>query len=174
LVLSAKKISFILWPAERVNRVEKRVLEITLSGEDQTESLGRELALWLKPGDVVALHGELGAGKTCLVRGLVKGLGLEESQVASPSFSLINEYTGPVPIFHIDCYRLQSSEEIEELGLEEYMEGPGITVIEWAERISDLAEDRLEVHFSILGETKRRVRIEALGTVAGREIKIDF
>jgi tRNA threonylcarbamoyladenosine biosynthesis protein TsaE len=150
------------------------VLEIILSGEDQTESLGRKLAQWLKPGDVVALHGELGAGKTCLVRGLAQGLGLEEGQVASPSFSLINEYAGPTPIFHIDCYRLQSNEEIEELGLEEYMDGPGITVIEWAERIRDLTEDRLEVYFSILGETKRLVRIEALGATAGRELKIDI
>jgi len=154
--------------------LDKWVLEITLSGEDETESLGRELAIWLKPGDVVALHGELGAGKTCLVRGLVQGLGLEESQVASPSFSLINEYTGTVPIFHIDCYRLQSDEEIEELGLEEYMDGPGITVIEWAERIRDLSEDRLEMYFSILGERKRLLRIEALGAMAEREIKIDF
>jgi tRNA threonylcarbamoyladenosine biosynthesis protein TsaE len=157
-----------------MNRLEKRVQEITLSGEDQTERLGRELAQWLKPGDVVALHGELGAGKTCLVRGLAQGLGLEEGQVASPSFSLINEYVGPIPIFHIDCYRLQSNEEIEELGLEEYMDGPGITVIEWAERIRDLTEDRLEVYFSILGETKRLVRIEALGATAGRELRIDI
>jgi tRNA threonylcarbamoyladenosine biosynthesis protein TsaE len=157
-----------------VDWVEKAVLEVTLSGEDKTEVLGRGLALWLKPGDVVALHGELGAGKTCLVRGLAQGLGLEESQVASPSFSLINEYPGPVPLFHIDCYRLQWDEEIEELGLEEYWDGPGVTAIEWAERIGNLPEDRLEIFFHILGPTERLIRIEAMGTMAGREIKINF
>jgi tRNA threonylcarbamoyladenosine biosynthesis protein TsaE len=150
---------------------------LTLNGERATEALGRCLAHCLRAGDVLALHGELGAGKTCLVRGLAHGLGLEESQVASPSFSLINEYhgeyPGAVPLFHIDCYRLHLEEEIEELGLEEYMDGPGLTAIEWAERIGELPEDRLEITFEILGPTERRVRIEALGEMARRDLNID-
>jgi tRNA threonylcarbamoyladenosine biosynthesis protein TsaE len=153
-----------------MEKVEKCCRSLTLSGERATEALGRRLARSLRAGDVLALHGELGAGKTCLVRGLAHGLGLEESQVASPSFSLVNEYAGPVPLFHIDCYRLHLEEEIEELGLEEYMDGPGITAIEWAERIEELPEDRLEVTFEILGPAERRVRIEARGEMARRDL----
>lgn len=149
----------------------------TLNGAEATEDLGRNLARGLRAGDVLALHGDLGAGKTCLVRGLARGLGLEENQVASPSFSLINEYPGEypgaIPLYHIDCYRLHLAEEIEELGLEEYMDGPGITVIEWAERIRDLPEDRLEISFQILGPTERRIQIEALGEMARRDLNID-
>jgi tRNA threonylcarbamoyladenosine biosynthesis protein TsaE len=156
-----------------MEKVGKCLRSLTLSGERATEGLGRRLAHCLRAGDVLALHGELGAGKTCLVRGLALGLGLEESQVASPSFSLVNEYAGPVPLFHIDCYRLHLEEELEELGLEEYMEGPGVTVIEWAERIGELPEDRLEITFEILGPSERIVRIEALGEMARRDLNFE-
>jgi tRNA threonylcarbamoyladenosine biosynthesis protein TsaE len=132
-------------------------------GEEGTEQLGRKIAALLQPGDVLALYGELGAGKTCLVRGLARGLGIDERLVASPSFSLINEYPGPLPLVHIDCYRLHLEEELDELGLEEYFDGPGVTVIEWAERINDLPEDRLEITFDLPDETSRHIRIEALG-----------
>jgi tRNA threonylcarbamoyladenosine biosynthesis protein TsaE len=111
---------------------------------------------------------QLGAGKTCLVRGLARGLTLDEDLVASPSFSLINEYPGPLPLFHMDCYRLHLDEEIEELGLEEYFDGPGITVIEWAERIKDLPEDRLDISLTILGETERHIRISPYGKMVRR------
>jgi len=148
--------------------VEGALFEEAVVGEEATEQLGQQLASLLRSGDVVALYGELGAGKTCLVRGLAKGLGLEEGLVASPSFSLINEYPGPVPLFHIDCYRLYLEEEIEELGLEEYMEGRGITAIEWAERIRHLPDNRLDITFRIMGETGRLIRIEAYGAMARR------
>jgi tRNA threonylcarbamoyladenosine biosynthesis protein TsaE len=144
------------------------ILEETVSGEEATEQLGRQLASLLRSGDVVALHGELGAGKTCLVRGLAKGLGVDEGLVASPSFSLINEYPGPVSLFHIDCYRLHLEEEIEELGLEEYMDGRGITAIEWAERIIHLPDDRLEISIRITSPTGRVIRMEAYGEIARR------
>ena len=144
------------------------LLEEAVTGEKTTEQLGQQLASLLRSGDVVALYGELGAGKTCLVRGLAKGLGLEEGLVASPSFSLINEYPGPLPLFHMDCYRLHLDEEIEELGLEEYFDGSGITVIEWAERIKDLPEDRLDISFTILDETGRHIRICPYGKMVQR------
>ena len=144
------------------------LLEEAVTGEKTTEQLGQQLASLLRSGDVVALYGELGAGKTCLVRGLAKGLGLEEGLVASPSFSLINEYPGPVSLFHMDCYRLHLEEEIEELGLEEYMDGPGITAIEWAERISRLPDNRLDISIRITGPTTRLIRIEAYGDIAQR------
>jgi tRNA threonylcarbamoyladenosine biosynthesis protein TsaE len=137
-------------------------------GEEGTEQLGQKIAALLQAGDVLALYGELGAGKTCLVRGLAKGLGVDERLVASPSFSLINEYPGPLPVVHIDCYRLHLEEELDELGLEEYFDGPGVTVIEWAERISDLPDDRLEITFRLQDDTCRQIRIEACGELEER------
>ncbi|MBA4393969.1 MAG: tRNA (adenosine(37)-N6)-threonylcarbamoyltransferase complex ATPase subunit type 1 TsaE [Desulfobacca sp.] len=137
--------------------------EEEFKSEEITEQFGLKLASLVQVGDVLALYGELGAGKTCLVRGLAQGLGVDEGLVASPSFSLINEYPGPVPLFHIDCYRLHLEEEIDELGLEEYLDGPGVTVIEWAERIRDLPEERLDIFFTILGENRRLIRLKACG-----------
>lgn len=148
--------------------MEGLILDQAIEGEEATIKLGQGLAPFLKAGDVVALYGELGAGKTCLVRGLAKGLGIAEDQVASPSFSLINEYPGPLPLFHMDCYRLHLDEEIEELGLEEYFDGPGISVIEWAERLKDLPEDRWDIYFVILDETSRHIRIRPSGKIVQR------
>jgi tRNA threonylcarbamoyladenosine biosynthesis protein TsaE len=144
------------------------VVEKTVAGEEATEELGRELASLLKPGDVVGLYGELGAGKTCLVRGIARGLGVEEGLVASPSFSLINEYPGTFPVYHIDCYRLHLKEAIEELGLEEYLEGPGLCLIEWAERLNSLPHDRLDIFLEILDENRRRIRLEGHGPLGER------
>jgi len=143
-------------------------LEEILEGEKATEELGRRLAPLLRPGDVVALYGELGSGKTCLVRGLAQGLGVKEGEVSSPSFTLINEYDGPIPFYHIDCYRLQLREEIRELGLEDYLEGHGVSAVEWAERIEDLPEVRLDIFFEILDEHRRRVVLKAGAEIAGR------
>jgi tRNA threonylcarbamoyladenosine biosynthesis protein TsaE len=144
------------------------LLEEIVIDEEGTEGRGYSLASFFRAGDVIALHGELGAGKTCLVRGLAKGLGVEKGLVSSPSFSLINEYPGTIPIFHMDCYRLRLDEEIYELGLEEYFDGPGISIIEWAERIRNLPEERLEISITILDESRRRIRIDAYGGLADR------
>jgi tRNA threonylcarbamoyladenosine biosynthesis protein TsaE len=148
--------------------LQNTFIEEVVEGEEATERLGCRLASLFRVGDVIALYGELGAGKTCLVRGLAKGLGMEKGQVSSPSFSLINEYPGTIPVFHMDCYRLEREEEIRELGLEEYFDGPGITIIEWAERIRNLPEDRLDISITILDESRRRIRITAVGSVIGR------
>ncbi len=86
--------------------------EEVVEGEEATERLGCRLASLFQGGDVIALYGELGAGKTCLVRGLAQGLGVEKGLVSSPSFSLINEYPGPLPLFHMDCYRLGAGRRI--------------------------------------------------------------
>jgi tRNA threonylcarbamoyladenosine biosynthesis protein TsaE len=142
--------------------------EEVVEGEEATERLGCRLASLFQGGDVIALYGELGAGKTCLVRGLAQGLGLEKGLVSSPSFSLINEYPGPLPLFHMDCYRLGREEEFEELGLEEYFDGPGISIIEWAERIKDLPEERLDISIAILGESQRRIQITGSGSMVDR------
>ena len=110
--------------------------------------------------------GDLGTGKTCLTQGIARGVGIGPDEVInSPSYILINEYTGAIPIYHIDLYRLENSEEIAELGLSEYMEGDGICIIEWAERMADALPDACiqiritiaEAHASHEGETRESI-----------------
>ena len=106
---------------------------------EETQAIGERIGQALKPGDVVALIGDLGAGKTCLTQGIARGVSIHPNQtVNSPSYILINEYTGKIPIYHIDLYRIRRREEILDLALDEYIEGNGICVIEWADRILDL------------------------------------
>lgn len=107
------------------------IFEIRTASADETKAWGQRLARLLFPGAVIGLEGELGAGKTCLVKGLATGLGIDEDEVSSPTFTLIAEhYRGKVPLYHIDLYRLGGA-EIEELGLDEYLLGQGVAVIEW-------------------------------------------
>ena len=111
-------------------------LFITHSPEE-TQALAASLLVHIQRGAVLALHGELGSGKTCFVQGLAKALGVKQT-VASPTFTLINEYQGDWPLYHIDLYRLARSDELAGLDLEDYLEPDGITLIEWAERAADL------------------------------------
>jgi len=104
---------------------------------EETRIWGESLAEILKPGDIVALIGELGAGKTVLAQGILKGLGVTEP-VQSPSFIMIREYKGHVPVVHIDLYRLRGSEDFEALGFVEYLDGQYVVVIEWADKIADI------------------------------------
>ena len=105
---------------------------------EETHRVARELLETLKPGAVLALHGELGAGKTCFVQGLALALGIRRA-VSSPTFTLINEYAGTgMRLHHVDLYRIRDSFEALNLGLDEYIHGDGITAIEWAERVADL------------------------------------
>jgi len=101
---------------------------------EKTITIGRELGKYLDPGDVVCLEGRLGAGKTHFAKGVALGLGVED-HVTSPTFTLINEYEGRLPFYHVDAYRLEDEEEAYELGLEEYLYGNGVTLIEWPDRI---------------------------------------
>jgi tRNA threonylcarbamoyladenosine biosynthesis protein TsaE len=142
--------------------------ETETESEEETEALGERLASFLAPGDVLALSGELGAGKTCLVRGLARGLGVDETTVASPSFTLLNEYEGRVPLYHLDCYRLPDPGAVAELGLADYFEAGGVLAIEWAERVPDLPEGRLEVPIEWLDEKRRRIRLAARGALGER------
>ena len=118
---------------------------------EETQALGEKLGKTLKQGDVIALIGDLGTGKTCLTQGIARGVGTAQDEVvSSPSYILINEYNGEVPIYHIDLYRLENSEEIAELGLSEYMEGDGICIIEWAERMADALPDTcIRIHITL-------------------------
>jgi tRNA threonylcarbamoyladenosine biosynthesis protein TsaE len=105
-----------------------------LETPDETRAWGRALGRMLQPGDVIALSGDLGAGKTTLTQGIATGMGIRD-EVTSPTFTLLHEYRGAVPLFHLDPYRLERSEDLYDLGFEEYLERGGVTVIEWAERL---------------------------------------
>jgi tRNA threonylcarbamoyladenosine biosynthesis protein TsaE len=113
---------------------------IISKGPGDTHRAARDLVRSLKPGAVLALHGELGAGKTCFVQGLARALDIRRP-VTSPTFTLINEYSGRQRLYHIDLYRVNSPEEALRLGLDEYVHGDGITAIEWAERVASLLPD---------------------------------
>jgi tRNA threonylcarbamoyladenosine biosynthesis protein TsaE len=138
-------------------------MAVTLTTEtlapEETEDLGAELAAKLSPNEVVALYGDLGSGKTCFVKGMARGLRVSQP-VKSPSFSIINEYPGEIPLFHIDFYRLAKPAEIEDTGWREYLDSEGIVVIEWAERVKNmLPYKRIDVYFEILGRQTRRLEI---------------
>ena len=126
----------------------------------ETRALGEEVAERLQPGDVVVLEGELGAGKSELARGIAKGLGVTET-VTSPSFTILNVYeSGRCPLYHFDWYRLESEDELYELGMDEYLGGDGIAVVEWAERCPDaVPEKRIRIRLEVTGEETRRIEI---------------
>jgi len=134
---------------------------IRTTGADQTIALGRALGSRLGPGDVVTLFGELGSGKTTLTKGIACGAGVAE-EVFSPSFTLIHEHPGRVPFYHVDLYRLTGEEDVELLGLEEYLYGDGIVVVEWADHaLGMLPEERIEIALKVVGEEEREIRIDA-------------
>ncbi|MDQ7041731.1 MAG: tRNA (adenosine(37)-N6)-threonylcarbamoyltransferase complex ATPase subunit type 1 TsaE [Rhodothermus sp.] len=126
---------------------------------EATLTLGRRLAKHLGPGDVVALYGDLGTGKTQLVKGIAAGLGIPETAVSSPTFTLVHEYRGGrLPLYHFDAYRLRTLEEFYDLGYEEYFYGDGVSVVEWADRIEPLLPPHtLRVRLEHLGGDRRRI-----------------
>src|SRR5213078_533744 len=133
--------------------------ELRTTSAEETEAAGERLAAALAPGAVVALVGELGAGKTCFIQGLVRGLGA----ATSATFVLINEYRGRVPIYHVDAYRTQSLVELLELGVPELLQGDGVTVVEWADKLLPLLPARtIEVRIEGLGDEPRTITIRRL------------
>ena len=132
---------------------------------EETLHLGKSIGSSLISGDIILLFGDLGAGKTRLTQGICDGLGLEkDTYIRSPTFTLINEYQGRLPIYHIDLYRIDSHEEIYSLGLEEILFNQGITIIEWAEKLRSPKnshnlilniEDRIEIYIKIISESER-------------------
>ncbi|NOX55249.1 MAG: tRNA (adenosine(37)-N6)-threonylcarbamoyltransferase complex ATPase subunit type 1 TsaE [Planctomycetes bacterium] len=136
---------------------------------EHTQQIGRWLADVLEPGAVVAIRGELAAGKTVLVRAIAEALGADSEEVASPTFVLVREYAGRLPIYHADAYRLKGPDEFIDLGGDEYLFGDGVCLIEWADRVASiLPDDRLEVQIEITGEQSRRIRIIATGSRSAR------
>jgi tRNA threonylcarbamoyladenosine biosynthesis protein TsaE len=143
--------------------LEPNTLDFISHSEAQTRRLGARLAPFLLPGDILALIGDLGSGKTRWIQGVCQGLGVTDS-VVSPTFTLVNEYQGRYPVYHIDLYRLADMAEMTTFGLEDYLYNSGVSVIEWADRAKNfLPNDYLIIELYHLEETKRRVVLRPRG-----------
>ncbi|HOV63562.1 MAG TPA: tRNA (adenosine(37)-N6)-threonylcarbamoyltransferase complex ATPase subunit type 1 TsaE [Spirochaetia bacterium] len=129
--------------------------------EEETISCGKDIGKRLFPGAVVALSGTLGAGKTTLVKGIAQALDIEE-EVTSPSFTIISEYEGSLPLYHMDLYRIESIREFEDLGSDEMLGGKGICVIEWSEKVESVLPPHVRVHITVEDGTTRVIEIEGL------------
>ena len=126
---------------------------------EETQAIGAELGAELAAGDVVACLGELGAGKTCFLQGLARGLGVT-SAVTSPTFVLVNQYRGRLPVYHLDAYRTESLAELADLGVEEMLHGDGVTVVEWADKLGPLLPPHtITVTITGLGDEPRDIEI---------------
>ena len=120
-------------------------MTVITKSPEQTELLGKKLAELLRPGDVIAYYGDLGAGKTAFTRGLAAGLGIREA-VTSPTYTIVNEYlSGRMPLFHFDMYRLSSSEELFDIGWEDYLARGGVCAVEWSETVADALTDAISI-----------------------------
>lgn len=138
------------------------LLPVETNAPEETEALGRRLAALLKPGMVLALYGDLGAGKTHLVKGMAAGLGVPPKAVTSPTFTLVNVYEGrDFPLYHLDAYRITRLEEFYELGYEDYFFGEGVCVVEWPERVEALLPTTTRrLHLTHGGGDRRRIEGE--------------
>ena len=135
-------------------------MTFTTNSPAETEDLGAALGRVLMPGTVIAYRGDLGAGKTAFTRGLARGLGYAEP-VTSPTYTIVNEYLGGrLPLFHFDMYRLRSSDDLWDIGWEDYLDRGGVCAVEWSENVEDALEDALTVTIEKLGEESRRITIE--------------
>ena len=139
--------------------MSRRIERIESARPEETQAVGERLGAALEPGDVVALTGELGAGKTCFTQGLARGLGVPRRAV-SPTFVLVNEYRGRMPVHHVDAYRTASMTELLDLGLEEMFAGDGVTIVEWADKLRPLLPSHaVHVHIAGVGDEPRIIEI---------------
>ena len=135
-------------------------MEFITHSPEETEKIGEALAKSLQPGTILAYRGDLGAGKTAFTRGLARGLGCKET-VTSPTYTIVNEYLGGrLPLFHFDMYRLTSSDDLWDIGWEDYLDREGVCAVEWSENVQDAMENAITVTIEKLGETTRRITIE--------------
>ena len=135
-------------------------MEFLTTSPTETEAIGAALGQILPPGTVIAYRGDLGAGKTAFTRGLAKGLGCTD-MVTSPTYTIVNEYlSGRIPLFHFDMYRLASSDDLWDIGWEDYLERGGVCAVEWSENVDDAMEQAIYVTIEKLGEDTRRITIE--------------
>jgi tRNA threonylcarbamoyladenosine biosynthesis protein TsaE len=148
-------------------------LRVTTASPEGTRRLAARLARACAPGDVLALIGDLGAGKTTFVTGLAAGLGVPPGvRVQSPTFTLVNEYGGGrLPLYHVDLYRLERAGDLDELGLEEYLEAPGLCAVEWFDRFPELRpDDYLEVRLAVVGTRGREITLTPHGERAAARV----
>ena len=135
-------------------------MKYTTNSPMETEAIGAALGRLLPPGTVIAYRGDLGAGKTAFTRGLARGLGCKEI-VTSPTYTIVNEYLGGrIPLFHFDMYRLRSSDDLFDIGWEDYLDRGGICAVEWSENVADAMEDPVTITIEKLGEDSRQITIE--------------
>ena len=135
-------------------------MEFITNSPEETEKVGAALGKILMPGTVIAYRGDLGAGKTAFTRGLARGLGYAEP-VTSPTYTIVNEYLGGrLPLFHFDMYRLASSDDLWDIGWDDYLDRSGVCAVEWSENVADALEDAICVTIHKTGETSRRIVIE--------------
>ena len=135
-------------------------MEYITNSPEETETLGETLSQKLTPGTILAYRGDLGAGKTAFTRGLARGLGYREP-VTSPTYTIVNEYLGGrLPLFHFDMYRLRSSDDLFDIGWDDYLDRGGICAVEWSENVADAMENAVFVTIEKLGENARRIIIE--------------
>ena len=135
-------------------------MEFITNSPQQTETLGAALGKILPAGSIIAYEGDLGAGKTAFTRGLARGLGCTDI-VTSPTYTIVNEYlSGRLPLFHFDMYRLHSSDDLWDIGWEDYLERNGICAVEWSENVADAMENAIAVRMEKTGEEARRIIIE--------------
>ena len=134
--------------------------QFTTTSPEETEAVGLALGQVLTAGAVIAYEGDLGAGKTAFTRGLARGLGARDA-VTSPTYTIVNEYlSGRIPLFHFDMYRLASSDDLFDIGWEEYLDRGGVCAVEWSENVADAMEDAIRVRIEKTGEDSRRITIE--------------
>ena len=145
-------------------------MEFITNSPIETESVGEALGKVLQPGSILAYEGDLGAGKTAFTRGLAKGLGCTEI-VTSPTYTIVNEYLGGrIPLFHFDMYRLASSDDLWDIGWEDYLERGGVCAVEWSENVADAMEDAITVCIQKLGEESRKITITGGGELENLSI----
>ena len=137
-------------------------LLFTSRSPSDTVAIARALGVGLRPGDVVALYGDLGAGKTLFCKGVGEALGIPPDRIVSPTFTIVTEHTGTIPLTHIDVYRLAGAREADEIGMRELLSGDGVCLVEWAEKIEELLpRDCVRVRFSFSGDDRREIAIAA-------------
>ena len=142
------------------------MMQYTTNSPAETEAIGAALGKILPAGTVIAYRGDLGAGKTAFTRGLARGLGCKE-MVTSPTYTIVNEYLGGrLPLFHFDMYRLRSSDDLWDIGWEDYLDRNGVCAVEWSENVADAMEEPIIITIEKLGEDTRRITIEGGAALA--------
>jgi tRNA threonylcarbamoyladenosine biosynthesis protein TsaE len=135
-------------------------VQLKSAGPGETIVIGKKLGQRLKKGDVVCLYGDIGAGKTTLIKGIASSFGIHERDITSASFTMIAEYDTSPPFYHVDLYRLEGGKDVDNIGMYDYLGSDGIAVIEWAERLDDVPDGALRITIEIIDENRRKLYLE--------------